>query len=556
MLRKVYSVLVIIMCLASGTTVHAGVSYNDIGKMASHSPQSLLDEGARLFREGDDKGAMLRFKLINSRMQSDLDVYAQSLHYTGLIYYAEGVYAKAMDCYMNSLDVCEEVHNDSLRAMLYKDVGNIYSMYGDYSTSSKLYRQALPIARKQGNRTLTNMLLNNLIFAYTPKTPLKQYEEWYHEMEQNRDDRPRYPYDLLMVRGTLDSYAHNYHSSLAKFKQALSYSRSHKLPPLCEAMAVQSIAESYQQMGRTSEAIACQMKNLDMANRLGIRTLRVNSLKALSELYEPTDRQKALAYKSDYLLLNDSILNENGLNEIRNTFFYHEMDRKVATINSQTRLIVGLAVFSFVLIVLLTVIFLLNRKLKRAYKTLFDQIQQNMAHDAILSKQLSTINRQQNKQTEAKPTEKPVTEVEKMEMTAADESSDEEHSDRRKQLDAIQQSRLLTAILDVMENTESFCAFDFSIDTLASLVQSNSRYVSQTINDVYGQNFRSFLNEFRIKKAMTRMNDYQQYGNYTIKAIAESVGYKSQANFINVFTKVTGMKPSTYIKQLREKKAV
>ena len=53
---------------------------------------------------------------------------------------------------------------------------------------------------------------------------------------------------------------------------------------------------------------------------------------------------------------------------------------------------------------------------------------------------------------------------------------------------------------------------------------------------------------------MTRMNDQEHYGNYTIKAIAESVGYKSQANFINVFTKITGLKPSTYLKLLREER--
>lgn len=79
---------------------------------------------------------------------------------------------------------------------------------------------------------------------------------------------------------------------------------------------------------------------------------------------------------------------------------------------------------------------------------------------------------------------------------------------------------------------------------------SNPRYVSEAINEGYGKNFRSFLNDYRIKEAMQRLADNDRYGHYTIKAISESVGYKSQANFINVFTKMTGIKPSTYYQKM------
>lgn len=115
-----------------------------------------------------------------------------------------------------------------------------------------------------------------------------------------------------------------------------------------------------------------------------------------------------------------------------------------------------------------------------------------------------------------------------------------------------QKRSLMATLTDLMESREDFCEPDFSIDTLASLADTNTRYVSQVINDVYGENFRTFLNSYRIQKAMERMNDRVNYGNYTIKAIAQSVGYKSQSNFINVFTKTTGLKPSTYMKLLKD----
>ena len=46
--------------------------------------------------------------------------------------------------------------------------------------------------------------------------------------------------------------------------------------------------------------------------------------------------------------------------------------------------------------------------------------------------------------------------------------------------------------------------------------------------------------------------DTAKYGNYTIQAIAESVGYKSHSSFIKVFRKITGIPPSIYQKMARE----
>ena len=95
---------------------------------------------------------------------------------------------------------------------------------------------------------------------------------------------------------------------------------------------------------------------------------------------------------------------------------------------------------------------------------------------------------------------------------------------------------------------------EFSLEDMARLVGSNTRYVSQTINETFGKNFRTFINDYRIEEAGLRLIDNERYGNYTIKAIAESVGYKSHTNFIEIFKKSTGMTPSTYRKIAMEHK--
>ena len=52
----------------------------------------------------------------------------------------------------------------------------------------------------------------------------------------------------------------------------------------------------------------------------------------------------------------------------------------------------------------------------------------------------------------------------------------------------------------------------------------------------------------RVRLACMRLSDLEGFGNYTVKAIGESVGYKVYGTFINVFKKATGITPSMYQK--------
>ena len=118
-----------------------------------------------------------------------------------------------------------------------------------------------------------------------------------------------------------------------------------------------------------------------------------------------------------------------------------------------------------------------------------------------------------------------------------------------------QREELLGRIYKVIEQPDFYCDPDCSIDRLAAAIDSNARYVSEVINKEYGMNFRSFINKYRVKEAMRRLEDVEHYGHLTIKAIAESVGYKSQATFISVFTKETGLKPSLYQQLARRRQS-
>lgn len=115
-------------------------------------------------------------------------------------------------------------------------------------------------------------------------------------------------------------------------------------------------------------------------------------------------------------------------------------------------------------------------------------------------------------------------------------------------IDEQQRNKLLNSITTVMGNVEVISRSDFNLQMLADMVESNTKYVSWIINDTYKKNFKTLLNEHRIREACRRLSDTEHYGNMTIQAIYEELGYNSAASFIQSFKKVNGMTPSMYQK--------
>lgn len=614
------STVVLWLLMAVGCGCYAETSNGELRRIASMSDKAILAEGERMMDNGNEDGALLRFELLIGRAQQDKQLYAKSLHDAGLVYYNRAAYTKAMEYYMKSLDICEQMRLTKETAYLYKDIANVYSMCHDYAQSSRLYKTTLTMARKIGDRSLANNILSNLVFAYQPSTPISQYRAWYNELRSHPDSRPRYPQDVLLVGGTIYGYEKNFTAAINEFRKGVAMAKSRRLPLINLVSAYASLADAFEGNGQLDSAIYYQNLNLKIAEENKIITLKINALQSLSNIYQSIDKARALNYKAEYLQLNDSIFGVNALNEIQSTYFYHEMNKKVSTIDNlsrtneanmkrismQQKWIITLVFFTLLFLVLLVIIYRQNRKLDSAYKYLFDKSQRTifLKQKAVREqrtadkKKITALEKEVEKAAgddkavksaavtiatgetsmpptvEAQDKEIPATRDEKVYDDAAqivvrddtkisgdrgetynsDASKDGVAADDKgKAILTDEQKRSLMATLtDLMESREDFCEPDFSIDTLASIANTNTRYVSQVINEVYGENFRTFLNSYRIQKAMERMNDSVNYGNYTIKAIAQSVGYKSQANFINVFTKTTGLKPSTYMKLLKD----
>lgn len=81
-----------------------------------------------------------------------------------------------------------------------------------------------------------------------------------------------------------------------------------------------------------------------------------------------------------------------------------------------------------------------------------------------------------------------------------------------------------------------------SLEQIASKLHVNRNYLSQLFKRVTGEPFVTYLNKYRIRKAIELI----RAGNYMVYEISERVGFQNSTYFSQVFKSITGFSPSEY----------
>ncbi len=104
--------------------------------------------------------------------------------------------------------------------------------------------------------------------------------------------------------------------------------------------------------------------------------------------------------------------------------------------------------------------------------------------------------------------------------------------------------------LDNYEKNNKFLSKKITLNSLAKEFDTNSSYLSKVINYTKGVNFANYLNNLKIDYAINKLKVDKQFRSYTIKAIAEDVGFSNAQSFTNAFYRRTNLYPSYFIKKL------
>ena len=112
--------------------------------------------------------------------------------------------------------------------------------------------------------------------------------------------------------------------------------------------------------------------------------------------------------------------------------------------------------------------------------------------------------------------------------------------------------KLLADLRELFEQKEVFLDKNLSLDSLARMAFTNKARLSRFINEVFGCNFPTFLNNYRVTKAVELLSDPAN-SIYTVEAIGESCGFNNRQAFHSSFKKRIGMPPSKFRKLIDKK---
>jgi len=462
---------------------------------------------------------------------------------SGQSYLKQGNYTKALQQFNKCIQLSDKTpdHYTREKVISYFNIGNIHSVFSDYEHAYTYYLKGYSICQTLKDPEMEFSFLNNMtgICCFMKKNKeAVNYNETARKLQLS--DRKKQEYSYTLNKGYIAASTNDNVSALNYFIESIRKAEKYQLEPQYIAAAYSEICLIYENTNQLDSAVFYLRLYNKLAEDNKLAYMVVDSYKNLMRVYTlKGDKEAILHYQGLYFHLSDSLMNLRDFYKITNeqqTYETNQSDKKIKILSIKLSAWQKTMLFTVLILLALAIfihfIYKQKKKLQDAYQNLFDR-----------NKELVKIELQQRDSYESNKTAN-------YDSDGFIEESSEKQSDV---MDPELKNQILSNIKLVMETTDEFCNSEFNLNMLAKMVNSNTRYVSQIINDTYDKNFRTFINEYRVKEARKRLMD-EKYVNNTIQSIAESVGYKSSTNFILAFKKGTGITPSLYQKMAQTDK--
>ena len=114
--------------------------------------------------------------------------------------------------------------------------------------------------------------------------------------------------------------------------------------------------------------------------------------------------------------------------------------------------------------------------------------------------------------------------------------------------ESIEKEKKAQDLLNYMRNKKAYLEPELTLEQLASQLALKPRVLSQTINEILGQNFYDFINRYRIEEA-ARLLTNPKDKKITILEVLYEVGFNSKSSFNTLFKKYTGLTPTEFRKK-------
>lgn len=483
-------------------------SYDALHRLSS---EELMEQGRNNFSQRNPGKALACFTIVSKRRadnKEQLLLRIRALNNCGCVYkFSYFDYIRAYEYFIKAYDLCEQVGYDDFLPVIMVNLGDLFNDYSLNYDSEPLAKQAKELFDKcisKAYETKNWELLTTSFFNLANQNyqlDLKKYGMLFSK--EIPDSTPDLAYARLQYQGIQFMQQHQYDKARECFERQMQNINTRWAPERDSLASYMNIAATYQREKDYLHAIEYLTKALQLTYDMSLNDFTPAICRKLSEQYHLIgNEEQSASYHQRYIEMMDKT-HTNQLSHIAELNYISQLEKKekrTQELEQRQRLheliiLVGI----FVLIVVLTSAILLWKKNRKVTRT--------EADEQSLRKTYS-----------------------------------------RSSLNDEQRESLILRIEETLNDAGVICQQDFTLNKLAKLINSNTTYTSQVINEKYGMTFSNLLGKCRVKIACQWMDNPERYGNITIEAIASGTGFKSRTTFVNAFKRETGLKPSEYLR--------
>lgn len=575
-LRTLLLVLLMLLPSCAGARVLAKDYMTLVKKTSDASIDYIMKKAEHYLNAGHSDTALVYYMVACNRMNdklSDKDKQQCAMAYLkkGNILYMKGNYAGALSAYFSGLRIYSACKDRREIGHFYNNIASVYCVFEDYAKGLSYYKKGYESCHKYGDRANEYKILANMTKVNIIKGNTSSARKYYKMSEKVKNPADKENcYMGIFNFGLILMAEKNHVKAVETFNELLAYTLKNKMQPRYLCSSYIQLYKNYIALGDRDSTLKYLRLCESTAVKHGILHVCLDVLVKYADYYDSVGNYKAASsYRARYQREKDSIYDTHEFDAVKNEQLLYEMNKydeyiaslnarekeRLQTISRQRLTIAGVTVVTAVIGVLLLLVYRQKGNIDKSYNDLF-VINRDFVKQQEFTRQrmLELNNRLKSSEAELaalRASQKQPTDGAGEAPDTATTADDADGKNKTLAISEDMRRKLLDAVIDVMENSTEFCSSDFSLARLASLVGSNSKYVSLVINDTFHKTFKNYVNDYRIRLACLRMADTGTYGSYTLNAIAESVGFKSYTTFVELFRKVVGITPSMYKDKLK-----
>ncbi len=437
------------------------------------------------------------------------------------IYMNEGKLPDARIFFTQALDMAEKGKDRTAEAICVGNLGTIHDMMEEYEKAIGYYLRGYRISVEVNNKLLESKFSKSLARKYIQMENRKEARKWFDiQSSLILDEDERGKFDMYYNKSGVLMMEGNVVSALYYMDCARRQAEEDNLGPKLIGATLMGKGAILYNTKRYEEAVAEYRRGYDLIRKGGNKAQEIMASRALYVAYNHLgDSVRAARYKENYLNLTESAYDPaqaRTASKRLDDFEKKQNENSYNIFQDGNFFLISLVVVLGGIVAFVSVLLYKSRRSHR---------------ELLSSREMSGFIGEQQTARENKT----------LSRAAVEDKTDSLMLPE-------QRKALVEKISLVMENVNMICGEDFSLSQLAKTVKSNTKYVSFVINETYGKSFKTYLNEYRIAEACRRLVDQDNYGNFTIRAIHQELGFKTAASFVAAFRKVIGMTPSEYKK--------